>query len=369
VDGELKGTEDSITINAADYGAGKHTLTLITSKSGVSWSKELPFTVDAGTLRRVIFKANDGTGAIYAVRTVTAGDTIGDSFPGEPSRDGYDFSGWKTQPGGGGSSFGRATPVSADATVYAQWTAKTYTVTFKSNDGTDTTWDTRTVTVPVTTITNFPDAPSRDGYDFSGWKTQSDGGGSSFDSATPVNADATVYAQWTAKTYTVTFKRNDGTDTTWDTRTVTVPATTITNFPANPSRTRYNFAGLNTRANGSGMAFGRTTPVSGDLEVYAQWVHAQFDITLGTDAGEGAFNLAAFAVSKSGGGSPVSQTIAISGSGYTNPRWFVDGDPTGTESSVTINAADYGTGGHILTLIIRKNGVSWSKEISFTVTN
>jgi hypothetical protein len=45
VDGELKGTETSITVHAADYGLGNHTLSLFINKGGISWSKETTFTV------------------------------------------------------------------------------------------------------------------------------------------------------------------------------------------------------------------------------------------------------------------------------------------------------------------------------------
>jgi uncharacterized repeat protein (TIGR02543 family) len=45
VDGDLKGTETNIIINATDYAAGGHTLSLIISKSGIHWSKEISFTV------------------------------------------------------------------------------------------------------------------------------------------------------------------------------------------------------------------------------------------------------------------------------------------------------------------------------------
>jgi hypothetical protein len=58
----------------------------------------------------------------------------------------------------------------------------------------------------------------------------------------------------------------------------------------------------------------------------------------------------------------------MAGTGYTNPRWFVDGDPKTPGPSITINAAEYGAGKHRLTLLVSKSGVSWSKEIIFTVT-
>jgi hypothetical protein len=45
VDGDLKRTGTGITLNAADYSVGKHFLTLIISKSGVSWSRKIAFSV------------------------------------------------------------------------------------------------------------------------------------------------------------------------------------------------------------------------------------------------------------------------------------------------------------------------------------
>jgi uncharacterized repeat protein (TIGR02543 family) len=290
VDGELKGTESSLAVSAVDYGAGGHTLSLIISRSGVSWSKEITFTVDAGTLRTVIFRANDGTGAIHAIKTPAAGSAAS-GFPGDPARTGYGFTGWNTQPDGSGAAFTASTVVSADMTVYAQWNPKTKTVTFNKNGG-------ETEAVPAA-------------------------------------------------------------------NTVTVPAATVDALPAPPTRTGYNFAGWNTAQNGSGTAFGQTTAVSSSITVYAQWAHEQFNITLNPDAGAGAFSQGIFTVYKSGGAG--SRTLNIAGSGYTSPRWFVDGELKGTESSLTVNAADYGAGGHTLSLIISRSGVSWSKEITFTV--
>jgi uncharacterized repeat protein (TIGR02543 family) len=290
VDGRLVGTGTGITVNAVDYGVGGHTLSLMVDKDGVAWSKEIAFTVEAGTLRTVIFRINDGI--IHALKTLTS---------------------------------------------------------------------------PATTIAaaDFPANPTRTGYDFTGWNTQANGGGTPFTSSTTVDNDTTVYAQWNPHTYTVTFKPN-GAAASDITKTVIVPATTIADFPADLSRSGYNFAGWNTQADGSGTSFTASTPVSASITVYAQWALTQFDITLNLDAGDGAFSQNTFTINKNGGTS--SQTLSITG-GYTNPRWFVDGEPRGTETSIEIQAADYSLGGHTLSLFINKSGVSWSKEITFTVEN
>ena len=42
----------------------------------------------------------------------------------------------------------------------------------------------------------MPAQPSKDGFTFKGWNTQSDGTGTSFDDSTPVSGDITVYAQY-----------------------------------------------------------------------------------------------------------------------------------------------------------------------------
>jgi uncharacterized repeat protein (TIGR02543 family) len=90
--------------------------------------------------------------------------------------------------------------VSAIITVYAQWTAKIYTVTFNKNNTTSGSTEaspaTKTVTVPATTINALPTAPTRTGYTFTGWNTQSNGLGTPFVQTTTVSASITVYAQW-----------------------------------------------------------------------------------------------------------------------------------------------------------------------------
>jgi uncharacterized repeat protein (TIGR02543 family) len=294
-------------------------------------------------------------------------------FPANPSRTGYLFSGWNTAADGSGSAFTTSTTVSADITVYAQWTAGppgSYAVTFRMNDSTDGVFTVKIVTPPATTISvaDFPGKPTRTGYNFASWNTLADGSGSAFTASTIVSADITVYAQWTALSYTVSFDKNSGdTEAVPATKTVTSPATSIDTLPSPPTRAGYNFVSWNTAPDGSGTVFTASTPVSADITVYAQWAYEDFNISLDFDAGSGAFSQGSFTVDKTGG--TQTRTVNITGSGYTNPRWYVDGELKGTGNSVTIDAADYGVGGHNLTLIISKSGVSWSREISFTVNS
>ena len=71
------------------------------------------------------------------------------------------------------------------------------TVTFDANSGafTDTSTTQKVWTESGSTV-SFPANPTRSGYTFTGWNTQADGRGTAFTSATVVNSDLTVYAQW-----------------------------------------------------------------------------------------------------------------------------------------------------------------------------
>jgi uncharacterized repeat protein (TIGR02543 family) len=236
----------------------------------------------------VAFRLNDSTETVHAVKTVTAPATaIGATdFPAAPSRAGHSFDGWNTAADGSETPFTASTTVSGDITVYAAWTAHTYTVTFKLNDGTQTNHAVKTVTAPATTLDDFPDEPSRSGHNFGGWNAAADGSGDAFSMMTPVSGDITVYAQWIVlHTYTVVFKLNDGTENVHATETVTEPSTTILNFPAAPYRAEYLFGGWNTDQNGGGRTFSPAATVNADITVYARWDAYSYTVTFDNDNG------------------------------------------------------------------------------------
>jgi hypothetical protein len=90
----------------------------------------------------------------------------------------------------------------------------------------------------------------------------------------------------------------------------------------------------------------------------------------GEDISIAGFPAEAFAVSLSG--SP--RTITITDTGYTSYEWHVDdaqktADTDSGGRSFTVNASDYPTGAHTLTLIVYKDGVPWSNERRFTVAH
>ncbi|MDD3302854.1 MAG: InlB B-repeat-containing protein, partial [Candidatus Gracilibacteria bacterium] len=122
-----------------------------------------------------------------------------------------------------------------------------YTVTFDGNGGTGHTPTSKSVTYN-SSIGTLPTNPTKDGYTFVGWYTQSTGG-SQITESTTVLGDATVYAQWNVNNYTVIFDGNGGTGHTPTSKSVTYN-TAIGTLPSTPTMTGYTFNGWYTSASG-----------------------------------------------------------------------------------------------------------------------
>src|SRR6185437_8802619 len=90
------------------------------------------------------------------------------------TRTGYTFAGWNTAANGSGTAYADAAsyPFTADATMYAQWTAiPTKTVTFNNNGGAGSMAnEVNNVSTPLTS-----NSFTRAGYTFAGWNTAANG--------------------------------------------------------------------------------------------------------------------------------------------------------------------------------------------------
>lgn len=112
----------------------------------------------------------------------------------------YTFAGWNTQADGKGTTYsagGTIPSVSGDITLYAQWTPRTFKITYYDDDQTTILNLTpNTYTYPVSTT--FP-TPTKQGYSFLGWKTSP----TATDYITKTDTyygDFTLYAEWKKET-------------------------------------------------------------------------------------------------------------------------------------------------------------------------
>ena len=198
-------------------------------------------------------KANTEVTALYDINTYTLSfDANGGSAVSDikqayatavtaPSttRTGYTFVKWT---GDDGSEIPSIMPA-RNINFTASWTANKYTIAFDANNGTGTTVSVNATydADAVLTANGF----TRTGFSFAGWNTAKDGSGTAYaDNATVRNlasengAKATLYAQWTANSYTVTY-RVDGNETAKQTYKYGETIKAI----ADPVKTGYTFMG------------------------------------------------------------------------------------------------------------------------------
>ena len=113
---------------------------------------------------------------------------------------------------------------------------------------------------------------TREGYTFTGWNTKADGTGTRYaDGATvKFDVDTTLYAQWTQKPV-ITFDANDG-EGNMGAQTVN-PGVSAALSANTFTRADYDFAGWNTKADGTGTAYADKTNITTNKNVtlYAQW--------------------------------------------------------------------------------------------------
>ena len=223
----------------------------------------------------VTFDANGGT-VTPDTMTLTHGDVYGE-LP-TPTRDGYTFAGWFTDPNGG-AKVKQGDVVTASHTLYAHWTAKTCTVTFNVNGGTVTPAE-QTVTYGST----YGELPTltREGYTFAGWFTEKEYG-TQVTAVTKVTTVGkhTLYARWTKNSYEVKFDANGGAVTP---ETMTVTYGDVYGELPTPTRKGYTFVGWFTNPNGG-------TQVKADAEVttaadrtlHAHWTQNIYTVTIKDD--------------------------------------------------------------------------------------
>ena len=157
---------------------------------------------------------NSGTGRISGTTytygagdgTLTANYTANSVTLPTPTKTGYTFAGWYTLDNGGDKITSPYIP-QQDITLYSQWTANKYTITFNAGQG-----NTSTPTKEVTYGQKYGElpTPTRDGYIFDGWY---DSNNNKIESTTIVDIteNKTLTAQWQIMKSTLTIDPNGGT--------------------------------------------------------------------------------------------------------------------------------------------------------------
>lgn len=232
-------------------------------------------------------KAPDAPASITVPYNTAADDKSGWTVGDTGKITGYRFDGWYTSPTGG-DKYDWSTKLTNDVTMYAHWTANGYTVKYDAGGGKGTMGDQKfTFDVPQNLS---PNAFTRDGYTFTGWK-RADTGDAYQDgqqvanlTSTP-NGIVTMIAQWTPNPASINYDPNPPTGRTpggqgtanWTGHTGDTQAIGANGWTVDG----YTFIGWNTSADGKGTAYapGTTWIANGTLTLYAQWTPGQAGLT------------------------------------------------------------------------------------------
>lgn len=176
-----------------------------------------------GNTTGVIVTYKDGDSE-YAKQVLPSG-TLATRPDAPAATPGYTFGGWNKADG---TAWDYASDkVTDNITLYAKWTANTYTITFDTVGGSEI----APITQDYGTAITVPADPTREGYTFIGWEGE-------FPETMPAH-NMTVTAQWEINRYTITFDTAGGSEIA----PITQDYETAITAPADPTREGYTFMG------------------------------------------------------------------------------------------------------------------------------
>ena len=165
--------------------------------------------------------------------------------------------------------------LSSDITLYAKWIQNSYSVTFDNKGHGD-----KPISITnASSITSLPELTAS-GYTFGGWYYDIN-----FNKVANVNdileSNVTLFAKWSANTYTIKFDGNgvDGPNSfnaTYDVESI---------LPAAIERIGYRFLNWNTKVDGTGTSYDageiiKNLSTKDDVTLYAIWEHIEYKLTI-----------------------------------------------------------------------------------------
>lgn len=228
----------------------------------------------------VSFDANGGS-VIPESKRVSGGGKYG-TLP-TPTRFGYTFDGWYTSATGGSKVTAESIVGDEEHTLYAHWTGKTFAAKFNANGGK---FDNSAISINFNETYgeafDFPDEPTRTGYDFDGWYTASSGGEKIKSGDIVSKLSYNLYAHWAAKDYTIYFDSQGGEEL--DEINVkfggTIPA-----LPT-PVKEHYLFEKWVEKESGNVVKKGTNYSYSKDITLEAVWTAVNVSVVFDANGGK-----------------------------------------------------------------------------------
>jgi uncharacterized repeat protein (TIGR02543 family) len=266
--------------------------------------------LETGALDRaaqVATVSNISWGATIAHQNVTGQSVSSSPAPNTPTRAGHTFEGWYTAVMGGALWDMAVNTVTANQTLYARWTAHSYTINFNagSSPGSVTGMPDGAGNPQSVRYLNRAGRPSdpawnTGAYTFAGWSEDvSEGSYTLYNFNTLVTSNKTLYAKWNAVTYTVTLECMNDEYSSSGSLSKNAQTITVTGIGYNqvilqqaglgtgnvPVKAGWNFAGWRTSLAVGAEDWTMDTGVTADRTLYAWWTLGSHTVTFSPGTG------------------------------------------------------------------------------------
>lgn len=206
-----------------------------------------------------------------------------------------------------------------------------YTISFDSNGGSTV----NNLIVPINEKATQPAAPTKTGFTFEGWYSDSEAL-TPFDfTTTPITSDITLYAKWTANRYTVNFNSNGGSSV--DSQSVTHNG--FVTEPEPPTRVGYEFSGWYANVQLTTPFHFATAAITANTELYAKWAVSSYTVSFQSNGGS---SVSSQSVTYNGF---ATEPAAPTREGHGFAGWYANPQLTTpfhfTTSAITVNTVVY----------------------------
>ena len=251
----------------------------------------------------ILFEENGGT----VVTDISAPYLSSVTAPANPTKEGYTFGGWYSDIGLTTTYTFTTMPLNG-ITLYAKWTVINYTITFEENGGSAVLDITQGYLTAVTAPTN----PTKEGYTFGGWYSDTGLTTAYTFTTMPLNG-ITLYAKWTLNNYKITFEENGGSAVLDITQGYLAAVTE----PANPTKEGYTFGGWYSDIGLTTAYTFITMPLNG-LTLYAKWTVINYTVTFEENGGSAVLDITqGYLTTVTAPANPTKE-------GYTFGGWYSD---------------------------------------------
>ena len=241
------------------------TITLSVAGSGAGWGSiddVCLYLGQEGTFSSITYNMNDGVNDAENPNCYMEGTA---AEINDPSREGYAFEGWYTDSEFATEFTGITAETTGNVELYAKWKQVVFPINYVLNDGVNS--EKNPVSYTIGKAVTLAD-PSREGYAFEGWYTDSELTTEFAGITAETTGDVTVYAKWKKVVYAVAYELNGGTNHADNAATYEVGKGLTLNAP---TREGYTFKGWYTDKEFTTAITAIAADAEGDVTVYAKW--------------------------------------------------------------------------------------------------